>query len=66
MVLLELHNIATLAIEFLHYPLGELCWARDPPTTMLGIKAHILIQFCNPNVKTPHFVVAEHVDVKES
>jgi len=42
------------------------CWVRDPPRTVLGLKAHILVQFCNPNVKTPHFVVTKHVEVKDS
>ena len=40
------------------------CWARDPARVVLGLKSHILVQFCNPNVNTPHFVVTEHVDVK--
>ena len=40
--------------------------ARDPPRVVLRLKAHIPIKFCNPSVKTPHFVVAERIDVKES
>jgi len=35
------------------------------PRVILGPKAHILVQFCNPNVKPPHFVVTERVVVKE-
>jgi len=42
------------------------CWAQDPPRAVLGLKAHILVQFCNTNVKTLNFVVTEHVVVKES
>ena len=42
------------------------CWARDPPRAFLGLRAHILVKVCNTNVKTPHFVGAECVDVKES
>jgi len=42
-----------------------VCWARDPPRVVLGLKAHILVKFCNPNVKTSLFVVVERVGVKE-
>ncbi len=44
----------------------EACWAQDPPRAVLGLKAHILVQFCNPNVKTPYFVVADRIVVKYS
>lgn len=43
-----------------------VCWARDPPRAVMGLKAHILVEFFNPSAKTPHIVVAEHVDVKVS
>ena len=42
------------------------CWVQDPPKVVLGLKAHILAKFCNPSVKTPHFVVAERIGVNES
>jgi len=42
------------------------CWARDPLREVLGLKARILVKFCNPSVQTLHFVVAEHAGVKES
>lgn len=35
-------------------------WERDPPRTVLGLKAHVLGRFCSKVVKSPHFVVAEH------
>ena len=42
------------------------CWARDPPREVLGLRAQILVKNCNSNVRTPHFVGAERVVVKES
>ncbi len=38
-------------------------WERDPPRTVLGLKAHVLVKFCKQLIKTPHFVVAEHEGV---
>jgi len=38
---------------------------RDPLREFLGLRAQILVQCCNSNVKTPHFVGVEHV-VEES
>jgi len=42
------------------------CWVWDPPREFLGLRGHILVQFCKSNVKTPQFVGAENIDVKES
>ena len=42
------------------------CWVSDPLMVVLGLKSHILVKFCNPNVKTPHLMVVERVGVKES
>ena len=42
------------------------CWAQDLPRAVSGLRAHILVQFCNSNVKTLHFMGAENVVVKES
>jgi len=33
---------------------------------VLGLKAHILVKFCNPSVNSPHFVIVEHIGVKRS
>ena len=42
------------------------CWAQDPLRVVLGLKAHILVNFVILNVKTLHFVVTVRVVVKES
>ena len=39
-------------------------WARDPLRVVLGLRAQILVQLCNYNVKTPYFVGVERVVVK--
>ncbi len=31
-----------------------------PTRAVLGLKAHVLVKFCNIIVKNPHFVVMEH------
>ena len=36
---------------------------RDPPRAILGLRAHVYVNFCNISVKTPHFVVTEHEGV---
>ena len=33
---------------------------------VLGLKASILVKFCNPSVNTLHCVVTKHKGVKES
>jgi len=40
------------------------CWVQNPLRVVLGLKTHILVKFCNPSVKNPHFVVAECIGVK--
>ena len=39
-------------------------WEWDPRMTVLGLKAHVLGQFSNKVVKSPHFVVTECEGVK--
>jgi len=39
-------------------------WEQVPPRIVLGLKAHVLGQFCNKVVKSPHFVVMEREGVK--
>lgn len=38
-------------------------WERDPPRIVLGLKAHVLVKFCNKIVKTLHFALVEHEGV---
>jgi len=39
------------------------CWEQDPPRIVLGLKALVLVKFCNKLVMTPHFVVTERKGV---
>jgi len=41
----------------------EVCWARDPPREVLGLKAYISTK---SDLKTPHFVGVERELVNES
>jgi len=39
-------------------------WEQVPPRVVLGLKAHVLGQFCNKVVKSPHFMVMEREGVQ--
>ena len=60
-LLLEPQCIFQKSILMLHNQAIEKCWACDPLREVLGLRAQILVKYCNSNLKTPHFVGVEHV-----